>query len=176
MKNDHKIASLRASLVSSLLAYAKATGTLPEEAPMNPDLSAEIGRGIDNLVSSLFLDETCWPRVKGTMLYDIYLEMREAEGTITDFDRVRPGLKPLEFASTTAYHEHQLRAAKHSLEISGGRDETQKTCSSCGNTKSISCFRKGSGAVCNTCRSRRYRAKPLPADALPAGVGVIGEE
>lgn len=151
MTDEHTIKSMRAAAIAMLAGYkCKAEGS---NDPLN-EYKAAFEENFDEILALAQPDLTGWAHYKGKMFYDIYLLMREEEGTITEADRTRRGLKAHEFADSVAYHEHCIRVSKHEP-----NDGPPKVCSSCGQEKPANKFKKRGGAKCNACRSKEYRER-----------------
>lgn len=149
----NKEAALRESLISTMIAYKRIQ---LGEFDTGGDIRATIGEKLDELADELVADETSWPYVKDRYLYDVYLQMREEEGTITEYDKVRPGLTMGLFSTSAEYHKHCVRV--------GDSRETHKhtgskTCNECGCTKPAHKFPHRGGAICFACRSKKYRER-----------------
>jgi translation initiation factor 2 beta subunit (eIF-2beta)/eIF-5 len=157
--NDkHAASAQRASIISSIIAYFNAVS----EGSINSgdiDERAQVGEMLDQMINEIEPDKTSWGKTDGTMLYDVYLQMREAEGTITDTDLVRSGLTSALFADAAEYYKHCQRISNHRAQTTVEESEYGKTkvCASCGEEKPVSKFKRRGGAKCNTCRSREYR-------------------
>ena len=152
---DDQEKAMRESLVSSIAVYmARVRNT--ESQKNDPDIRDEIGAKLDELVDSINIDITSWNHVKGRMLYDVYLAMRENEGVLTELDSTRSGLVIAQFSDKEQFYEHQTRVNTH-RRIYG---ET-KMCSICGQRKDVMKFKKKGGAVCNACRCKSYRERKM---------------
>ncbi len=67
---------------------------------------------LDAILGSVTADRTCWPYVKDKFLYDVYLDWRKEEGTITEIDLVRTGITMAMFSSGDAYNQHCIRVGE----------------------------------------------------------------
>lgn len=151
MIDQQKIRAMIESMVSVFISvHAHRYGNEIDKG--DEDVRANVRCLIEEAIEKYKIDETCWNRIKGTMLYDVYLDMRRNEGTITKFDLVRPGLTMGMFADANEYVLHAQRVSNQSA--SGINN---KICSRCGESKDMSKFKKRGGGVCNACRSRDYR-------------------
>ena len=155
MVDEHRIDSLRASAVGMLAALKAAIEGKPEAVAEYRECFAD---NMDDILDLARSDPSGWANYKGKMFYDIYLLMREEEGTITEADRTRRGLKASQFADTKAYHEHCIRVS--SL---GPNDGPPKVCVACGKEKPANKFKFRGGAKCNACRSKEYRERKREA-------------
>ena len=140
---ENQIKALKKSAVSTLIALVnkESEGRFNNTAE---DLRSVIEDGIDELISRITYDETAWGNVKDRYLYDIYLQMRESEGTLTEFDLVRPGLTAGLFSDSAEYHKHCVRVGENRANAA----LAVKTCSKCGETKAASKFSKKGGSAC----------------------------
>ena len=130
----------------------------PSLAPSAKILRQEVAEMLLGKIDELQVDETEWENISANdskMLYDVYLEMREMEGTITPFDLVRPNILQHKFSTEFAYLQHRTRIAEAQLE---GGGVGSKRCTQCNNMRPLSSFRKRGGAVCSSCRGKNYRA------------------
>ena len=149
------------SAVSGIINIANSAVPGLEYSKSSEDNRAVVREKLESLVFSLQTDETSWENVKTKYLYDIYLEMRKAEGTITNFDMVRPKLVMAQFSNSDEYHLHCLRMSDFKTE--NPSDLSTKTCSKCGKEKDIKKFKHRGGSVCNACACASYRTKKKEA-------------
>ena len=153
--SEGQLKAMKESIISSLLVYANATrGT--ELRKSDQDVRDQISEAVDDLVGGISVDESSWPYVRNQMLYDVYLAMREEEGTITSMDRHRSGLNVAMFSNRAEFNTHLARISEARV---AGVAEEYKVCSSCEMEKPMSKFKKKGGAVCNACRCRAYRER-----------------
>lgn len=152
--DSHEAKSMFVSAVGMMMAMlAKRAGD--PALIKNADLRETTGEAIAHMLKSVRLDDTSWPFVKGDLLYDDYVALRKANGRLSEYDLVRPGLFERDFTSMFEYFNHYQRVIEHKKKMEGIGNATEKVCSKCGLSKSLSSFR--SGAVCNSCRNRTYR-------------------
>jgi hypothetical protein len=117
------------------------------------DVRVRIRKLIYDMIDEVHNDDSDWANVSHNMYYDVYLEMREEEELATDYDRHRPGLIASQFSSDVKFKEHLDRIVEYK-NSHGGKP---KMCTSCGNVKSATKFKRGGGSVCNACRCKNYR-------------------
>lgn len=120
------------------------------EFASQPDLRDLLEEAIASTIENYTPDETEWAFVKDQYLYDVYLQVREAEGTITSHDLSRKGLSRAHFSSDEDWHAHSARTTASNIK------QAEKTCRDCGIKQPASAFK--SGAICKKCAARRYRA------------------
>ena len=149
--------ALIASSATQLISFAK---------KIRPDLAAVIGINknelhqdlVDRAVSvTLEADDTDWAILSAMdpkLLYDVYLELRESEGTVTEHDYVRRSLMSHHFSNELEWLKHQTRLAEDRAK---GGSPGMKVCSQCGSLRFLSSFRAKGGAVCSSCRGKTYR-------------------
>jgi hypothetical protein len=143
------------SLISSfIMVVAADTGT--EFDKNDPDVRGQVKRMLDDAKDAMQIDETAWPQVKTKYLYDVYLQMRTEEGTVTQTDLTRAGLSPGLFSTTDEWHRHCARVIEGQSQ--DGLDSV-KTCSACGQTKHVSKFKKHGGSRCGACQAKAYRER-----------------
>lgn len=152
--NNQQRAQLK-SVVSSVIALANSiNGT---EHPITDwELRSMVEGEVLALLDLVHPDPTSWPYVKDRFFYDIYLAVRAEAGTLTLLDETRGGLNAANFTDTMEWHRHSLRVAERKLDENTNKT---KTCSSCGEDKSITKFKHRGGAVCNACRARKARER-----------------
>jgi hypothetical protein len=156
MSDDHKIKSLRASAVSTIaLLQCEIEGSSENLA----DYREIVDEKLDDLLALLEPDPTSWAHFKGKLFYDIYLLQRQEEGTLSQADLTRRGVKSQEFSDPVEYHKHCIRVG----ETKELRDGPPKVCTSCGEEKPANKFKFRGGAKCNACRSREYRERKSAA-------------
>lgn len=154
MSTEDQTRALRESIISSIIIYSSQMKRV-ETKKNDPDARSQVGSMLDGLVEEIDLDETSWTYAKDRMLYDVYLQMRKEEGTLTDLDSVRPGLNIAQFSDRIQYHEHMNRVAIYNKShINDG-----KVCSICNVRKDKSKFKKKGGSVCNACRCKSWRER-----------------
>jgi hypothetical protein len=151
-------AAQRASIISSIISYFNSIN----DSSINSgdiDERGQVAELLDQMIEEIEPDKTSWGKTAGAMLYDVYLQMREEEGTITATDMVRAGLTSAMFADQGEYYKHCQRISNHraQAEVDEYQQGQTKVCSSCGEEKPVSKFKRRGGAKCNTCRSRDYR-------------------
>lgn len=152
--NNQQKAQL-ASLVSSLISLANSVNGTD-----HPTTSLELREiAKTEILAALDLiqpDPTSWPFVKDKFFYDVYLLARADAGTLTLLDETRPGLNSSNFSDPMEWHRHSIRVAQHKDSESSG---VTKTCSACGQDKSITKFKHRGGAICNACRAKKARER-----------------
>ena len=152
---ENQTKALLASVVSMAIAYRNLIGkpaTDPDErVALRVRIEALLGEETPNP------DPSCWALMKSRMLYDVFLEMREEEGTITPTDLARPGIVRGLFSDEEAYLKHALRVSESRRK--GAVAAEEKECSACGKTKHRSKFKKGRGTVCTACVGAAYRKR-----------------
>lgn len=153
MNEEFQIKAQVESIISSIIVCACAAKQI-ELDKSDGDLRSRIRSEVEDLIDALDEDKTAWPKVKDRYLYDIYLRMREEEGTVTEFDYRRPGLTHAAFSEDSEYHKHCVRVS----EYRAGNHDT-KTCTQCGMSKATHKFSKKGGSICNACRSKSYRQR-----------------
>ena len=153
--------ALIASSATQLISFAK---------KIRPDLAAAIGVNKNELYQELYqdlvdravsitldADDTDWTILSALdpkLLYDVYLELRESEGTVTEHDYVRRSLMSQHFSNELEWLKHQTRLAEDRAK---GGSPGMKVCSQCGSLRFLSSFRAKGGAVCSSCRGKNYR-------------------
>jgi formylmethanofuran dehydrogenase subunit E len=152
--NDASVSAMLESIVSSVIAYTNTTKGLDIDKN-SADVRGRIRAEVEAIVDELEDDPTCWPKVKDKYLYDVYLQMREEEGTVTHYDYHRSGLTAGLFAEESEYYKHCVRVSEYRAKNATG----DKVCSQCGTTKPTHKFGKKGGSICNACRSKAYRER-----------------
>jgi hypothetical protein len=143
------------SIISSFIALAVTrSGTQFNKA--DPDLREQVEIALEDAMDAMKIDETAWPQVKTKYLYDVYLQIRKDEGTLTDLDLTRTGLNPGLFSTTDEWNAHRARVSER---LSQDGADYDKTCSACGQTKHISKFKKNGGSKCGACQAKAYRER-----------------
>lgn len=155
MNLTHQQKAQLESLISSAITLA-AQITGGEFNSTDQDVREQFRETLLDWMESFETDETSWSHVKDRYFYDVYLQMRTEAGTLTRTDETRSGLNTTQFSDNAEYHRHCIRVAEARKEKDGG---ATKICSSCGQTKPISRFKRKGGAVCNACQGKAYRAK-----------------
>lgn len=143
--SEHQKSSLIASASAMLCRIiATRTGT----TPLREDVAKSVRDLVDTFASG-GVDETSWEMKPMPGMYDVYLELREAAGTLTAQDMVRGGLMSTDFSSGAEFVKHNSRIYAHRQ-----NPETEwatKTCSSCGEVKARDQFPKKGGSKCKKC-------------------------
>lgn len=151
--SEHTIKSMRASAVSML---ARLKVEMDGNKQNYAEYRLQIEAAIDEFLDTVRVDQTSWSYFKGKMFYDIYLLQREEEGTLSELDMVRPGLKSVDFADPVEFHKHCVRVGETRQAPELG---PPKVCTACGEEKPANKFKHRGGAKCNACRSREYRER-----------------
>lgn len=157
--DDHQVKATLQALVSYGIAFFNMTQDVKLDKA-SPDDRRIIETAIKGAIDSLVIDKDSWPYVKGRFLYDIYLDWRESEKTLTEYDLIRPGLTIGMFSDAGAYQEHCVRVGE-----SRGKKQPDtaksitKVCSECGQEKSVSKFRRNGGSKCNACQCAAFRKR-----------------
>ncbi len=151
--SEHTIKSMRASVVSTIARLRAEMDDNPENLEEYKGQAAE---AIDEFLEKLKPDPTGWSHFKGKMFYDIYLLQREEEGTTTDRDLTRPGLKSTDFADSQEFYKHCVRVGETRQRY---EHSESKVCTACGEEKPANKFKFRGGAKCNACRSKEYRER-----------------
>lgn len=155
MNMTHQQKAQLESLISSTITLA-AQITGGEFNSTDQDVREQCREMLLSFIDEFEVDETSWNYVKDRYFYDVYLQMRADAGTLTHTDETRTGLNAANFSDTAEYHRHHLRIAEARKENDSG---ATKTCTSCGQTKPISKFKRKGGATCSACQGKAYRAK-----------------
>lgn len=137
------------SAVSTLISYMRAAHGVEVDVDGRDSIRQQLMRVAEDYNP----DTTSWPYVKHKYLYDVYLQARQEEGSLTDSDMTRAGLTKANFTEEGAYFEHMARVS--AARRSG--DAELKKCNTCGFMKPLTSFKRKGGAKCNSCRSRGYR-------------------
>lgn len=154
MNEEHKIRSLRASIAAMLVTLK----TAEDESKDNAQSYREaIEETLDEYLYDIKPDPTAWPSLKTKLFYDVYLLQRKEEGTLTPGDLVRTGLTIGQFSDSVSYHQHCIRVSENRR--ADFNEAQTKVCTSCGEEKSASKFKRRGGAKCNACRSKEYRER-----------------
>lgn len=125
------------------------------------DLRDFVETRVCEILESVRPDRASWPYVKTQMTYSEYLRTRRDNGTISEYDLIRPGMIEAQFDSPQDYFDHYGRVLEAEKRLQELGLTGMKTCSRCGSKKPEAAFRRG--AVCNSCRSRNYRSKAAVA-------------
>lgn len=159
MTEDQK-EGLKQSAMSMFIAYFNATNDEQIDKRL-PDDRAMVEAAFDLAVGSMVFDHDSWARSEKSrkMLYDIYLEMRTSEGTVTDIDLTRRGLTMAMFSSNKEYYEHMQRVSQAKAEDLGDGTETLKVCTMCNRELPRSKFKKKGGSKCNACMCAEYKKR-----------------
>lgn len=154
-RTENSLLAQKQSIISSIISYINAA-TESSIDKGDEDIRHRIGDIVNDIALNLRTDDGSWPFVSDKFLYDVYIEYRREEGTLTDYDLYRPGLKEAQFSSHVEYLKHARRVSNH---VSAFGEVGSKTCTKCGKEKPRTSFRKNGGAVCNSCYCRKYRER-----------------
>ena len=160
MKISHTASSLIGSAASGLIrAIQSDTGILvPRSA-----VESKVTDLYISLVKEFIEDEDSWERRPIPGRYDVYLEIRTASGTVSDYDLTRRGLTIEDFTDGIEFNKHNMRVA-HSRIKSDTQLAHSKECSVCGQVKDRSRFPKAGGSKCKTCVDRNTRENRRSAE------------
>ena len=146
------------SLVVAAITYFNDTHDEHEHLDrMDADDTKMVEDSIAALIESFSKDDTCWGRMRSGMLYDVYLDMRVEEKTITDTDLTRPGLTIGMFSSNMEFHEHCMRVSERRNKEVGQEVGVYKQCTGCGKSLPRNKFRRSGGTKCNACQCAARR-------------------
>jgi hypothetical protein len=147
------------SLVTAAITYFNSTHDEHEHLDMSDaDDIKMVEDTLRTAIDAVSKDNTCWGRMRGGMLYDVYLDMRADEKTITETDLTRPGLTIGMFSSNAEFHEHCMRVSEGRNKGVGQEADVYKLCTGCGKTLPRNKFRKQGGTKCNACQCAARRA------------------
>lgn len=147
------------SLVVAAITYFNDTHDEHEHLDrMDVDDTKMVEDALTNLIDSFGKDSTCWGRMRSGMLYDVYLDMRTEEKTITETDLTRPGLTIGMFSSNMEFHEHCMRVSESRNKTAEQETGVYKLCTGCGKSLPRHKFRKQGGTKCNACQCANRRA------------------
>lgn len=154
----HQEVSLVASIVSMV---CRIVHDRTQVSPNREQVTEAVASLLDSY-GGLQPDHTGWENKPMPGMYDVYLELREAEGTLTGADLVRGGMVASDFTSGAEFVKHNARI--HAHRKNPQTEFSMKTCSACGKTKDRSQFPKKGGSKCKRCvdantRDRRLAAK-----------------
>lgn len=153
MKISHTAASLIGSAASGLIrAIQSDTGVLiPRSA-----VEERVTTLYTTLVKEFIEDESSWERRPMPGKYDVYLEIRTANGTVSEYDLTRRGLTIEDFTDGIEFNKHNMRVAQSRINVDSQLAHS-KECSICGQVKDRSRFPKSGGSKCKTCVDRNTR-------------------
>ena len=155
MTRESEIKAQQESLVTSLISfYNKANESGLD--PRDPEIRNKALVAIDEALKSLSEDDVSlkWSEACESMDYDVYLSIKKDDGSLTEYDLIRPGLQASQFCDPYEHSRHMAR-----VENSRKSVPDMKQCRECGTVKLISRFAKAGGAVCNSCRMKAYRER-----------------
>jgi hypothetical protein len=158
--DNNQINAMTQSMVSTFIILFNATHD-DKLDKKSPEDRRTVEKAIKDALESIAIDTDSWSYVKGRFLYDIYLNWRESEGTLTEFDLIRPGLTIGLFSDVESYQEHCIRVGESRGKLSSDliAGTATKVCSECGQEKPVSKFRRNGGAKCNACQCAAFRKR-----------------
>lgn len=151
------MAQTKAQFESALSMLISCIKTRRPDINVDRDDRAAIGLQLESIIENYKPDESSWPYTCHAYYYDVYLQARRDEGTITPTDLTRLGLNKMEFSEEREYLAHMMRVSDARVQ----REGNFKECSECGAIKPLSSFKKSGGSKCHACRSAAYRARKL---------------
>jgi hypothetical protein len=156
MSNINQEKAQRESVVTQLIALINTANKSDVLQPHNPDHRTVVNEWVFNATVDLRPDPGAWTSLETKVPYEDYLAKRREEGTLSEVDLTRIGLKPTDFEHKEDYFLHMQRIRESVDEKHGGEG---KQCSSCGQIKPRSSFPARKGSLCYTCRSKKYRER-----------------
>lgn len=154
IEETDKYKAMKESIISSVIIYVQGAKGV-EIHKSDPDTREYVKTLVESMMEDVSIDESSWSYVGKHMLYDVYLKMREDEGTLTALDLRRPGLNLVQFTCRDAYNSHQKRLSDYKVDAKSG----SKICSKCQVEKLATSFRRRGGTTCNACRCKDYRRR-----------------
>jgi hypothetical protein len=153
VKISHTAASLIGSAASGLIrAIQSDTGILVPRSAVEERITVLYS----GLIKEFIEDENSWERRPMPGKYDVYLEIRKAEGTLSEYDLTRRGLVIEDFTDGIEFNKHNMRVAQSRIKSESDLAHA-KECSVCGQIKDRSRFPKSGGSKCKTCVDRNTR-------------------
>lgn len=155
--NDHTINSLLGAAAGSM---HKALCLNTEMFIPKDEINRMLRQMFDEMSKQYLEDDTSWENAPMSGSYDLYLEKRRKEGSITPYDLVRRGLTVHDFSDGSEFNAHNMRVSadkENSAAVTG----QMKTCTMCGKEKPRTKFPRAGGSKCKVCVDRQTRTNRI---------------